>query len=549
MINFFYTYERLSRKQTQKLNHQVKALIFNQEILFKMAFETTIQELTEKKGKALKMGGQAKIDKHHAKGKLTARERISKLLDRDSFMEFGLLATSDMPGLEDKTPADGLICGYGLVNGQRIGIIANDFTVLASTNARINLKKMLQFKTQVKKNRIPLIWLGEAGGARMPDCQGSKNICTLGGGGVNTLFPEYTHFREMPFIMAAMGECYGVPDFEAMLADCVIQVKGSVLSISGPRALNRAIGQNFTGEEMGGWQIHDSITGIADQIADNEDHCFALIKEFLDYMPANNKKRPLRKPVPENSGENMDNILELLPEKRTRTYDMHNIIRCMVDGGKIFEIKPNFGKMLITCLARIDGEVVGFIANNPLHNVGAMDTDGLEKHTSFLCLCDSFNIPLIFLHDTPGHMVGKDAEEKRVGAKVSNNLQALCQVTVPKIVIVIRKSYGQAAANMCGPGTGPDYFVSWPTGELGFMEPTIAADVVFGGLAEEERQKMLDLMISDSSPYPAARDYFIQDIIDPRDTRRYLADILSIIRDSDNNGIGEHRLANWPTKF
>ncbi|MEA1966665.1 MAG: carboxyl transferase domain-containing protein [Thermodesulfobacteriota bacterium] len=514
-----------------------------------MAFEEIISQLSEKKEAAMQMGGAARVEKHHANGKFTVRERIAMLLDADSFLEFGLLATSDIPGMEEKTPADGLICGYGLVDGRRVGVIANDFTVLASTNARINLKKMLQFKSQIKKNRVPLIWLGEAGGARMPDCQGSKNICTLGGGGTNTLFAEYTHFREMPFVMAAMGECYGVPDFEAMLADCVIQVKGSVLSISGPRALSRAIGQTFTGEEMGGWEIHDSVTGIADRIAEHEEQCFELIKEFLGYMPTSNRERPPRRPVPENSGSNMDKILNLLPEKRTRTYDMHKIIQCMVDGGKIFEIKPNFGKMLITCLARINGEVIGFIANNPIHNVGAMDTDGLEKHTSFLCLCDSFNIPLVFLHDTPGHMVGQEAERKRVGAKVANNLQALCQVTVPKIVIVIRKSYGQAAVNMCGPGIGPDYFVSWPTGELGFMEPTIAADVVFGKLPREERQQMLELMVGDSSPYPAAQNYFIQDIIDPGQTREYLTQILSIIRDSDNQGIGEHRLANWPTKF
>ncbi|MEA3437796.1 MAG: carboxyl transferase domain-containing protein [Thermodesulfobacteriota bacterium] len=514
-----------------------------------MAFEEIIDQLSKKKEAARQMGGAVKVEKHHANGKFTARERISKLLDTNSFLEFGLLATSDMPDMEARTPADGLICGYGFIDGRRVGVIVNDFTVLASTNARINLKKMLQFKSQIKKNRVPLIWLGEAGGARMPDCQGSKNICTLGGGGTHTLYSEYTHFREMPFIVAAMGECYGVPDFQAMLADCVIQVKGSVLSISGPRALSRAIGQTFSGEEMGGWKIHDCITGVADRVADEETQCFELIKEFLSYMPTNNRERPPRSSVPEGSGSTMNKIMDLLPKRRTRTYDMHQIIQCIVDGGTIFEIKANFGKMLITCLARIDGEVVGFIANNPIHNMGAMDTDGLEKHTSFLCLCDSFNIPLIFLHDTPGHMVGKEAEEKRVGAKVSNNLQALCQVTVPKIVIVIRKSYGQAAANMCGPGVGPDYFVSWPTGELGFMEPTIATDIVFGNLPEEERRQMIDLMVSDSSPYPAAQDYFLHDIIDPKNTRKYLTQILSIIRDSDDQGIGEHHLANWPTKF
>lgn len=514
-----------------------------------MESEKILQDLETRKAKAREMGGPEKVAKQHAAGKLTARERIDKLLDPGTFLEFGLLATSDMPGQEDKTPADGLICGYGLLNGRRIGVIANDFTVLASTNARINLKKVLQFKEQVKKNMIPFIWLGEAGGARMPDCQGAKNICTLGGGGTHTLYPEFTHFREMPYVFAALGECYGVPDFQAMLADFVIQVKNSIIAVSGPRALGRAIGEDISAEEIGGWKIHDRTTGIADKVAEDEDTCFALIREFLDYLPNNNRELPPTRPVPPGSGDGMAHILDILPDQRTHIYDMHDIITRIVDGGKILEIKPNFGKMLITCLARIDGETVGFIANNPAHKVGAMDTDGLDKHTSFLCLCDSFNIPVIFLHDTPGHLVGKEAERRRVGARVINNLQALCQVTVPKISIVIRKSYGQAAANMCGPGAGPDYFVAWPTAELGFMVPEIAADVVFGNLPEEKRQAMLDVMVADSSPYPAAQSYFFQDIIDPRETRDYLIQILHIIRDSADHGIGKHLLANWPTKF
>ena len=514
-----------------------------------MAIEEILRELAQKQETARAQGGPKKIQRHHDAGKLTARERIEALLDADSFLEFGALATSDIPGMEEKTPADSLICGYGRIDGRLIGLLAHDFTVLASTNARINLKKMLQFKEQAVKSRVPIIWLAEAGGARMPDCQGAKNICSLGGGGVKTLFAEYTHFREQPLILGAMGECYGVADFQACLADIVIQVKGSAISISGPRALGRAIGQTYTGEEMGGWQIHDTITGMADRVAEDEPHCFELIKTFLDYLPSHNGQLPPRRDPPPEDPDLADRIVTILPEKRTRTYDMRKIIACLVDGGHFLEIKPNFGNMLVTCLARINGEVVGFIANNPIHNVGAMDTDGLDKHTSFLCLCDAFNIPIIFLHDTPGHMVGKDAEEKRVGAKVVNNLQALFQVTVPKISIVIRKSYGQAAINMCGFGAGPDFFVAWPTAEIGFMEPLIAADVVYGNRPKEEREALAAQMVNDSSPYPAAQSYYLQDIIDPRSTRQYLKNVLRIIRDSANQGIGEHRLANWPTKF
>lgn len=515
-----------------------------------MGLEDTLGLLEQKRREFLQMGGAQKIKKQHAKGRFTARERIEKLLDPGSFMEMGLFAHSDFPGMENRTPADGLICGYGLINGRRVAVIVNDFTVLASTNAKVNLKKLLAFKRQVKeKIQVPLIFLGEAGGARMPDCQGSKGVCELTGHDSEGLRPEYTHFRAQPFIFAALGECYGVADFQANLADFVVQVKGSAISVSGPRALGRAIGQSYSGEEMGGWKIHSKITGLADRIAENEEECFHIIREYLGYMPNNHSETPPVSVVPEGSEEGLDRILRILPENRRRAYDMHPIVECIVDGGKFFELKSEFGDMLITALARIGGEVVGIVASNPIVNMGATDTDALDKMMSFFCLCDSYNIPLIFLHDTPGHMVGKEAEIKRVGGKVVNALQCLFQVTVPKIAIIVRKSYGQATVNMGGMGAEPDFLAAWPTAEIGFMDPLIAADVVYGNFSEDEREKLLEKMIGDNSPYPAAGAYYIQDIIDPRETRNYLIKVLRIVRDSKNRGISEHRLANWPTNF
>ncbi|MBW1660490.1 MAG: carboxyl transferase, partial [Deltaproteobacteria bacterium] len=269
----------------------------------------------------------------------------------------------------------------------------------------------------------------------------------------------------------------------------------------------------------------------------------------LSYMPNNQKELPPRKAVPPGSEQRMSRILEVLPESRKRAYDMYHIIESSVDGGKCFELKPEFGGMLITGLARINGEVVGIVANNPIVNMGATNTDALDKLMGFLCLCDSYNIPLVFFHDTPGHMVGKDAEAKKVGAKVVNALQCLFQVTVPKIAVIVRKTYGQATINMCGIGGGPDFIVAWPTAEIGFMDPSIAVDVVYGNLPEEERQKMMDKMRGDNSPYPAAGAYCLQDIIDPRETRDYLIKVLQIIRDSESKGMSKHYLANWPTKF
>lgn len=515
-----------------------------------MDIETSLQQLKEKRRQAIQMGGLDKVNRQHARGRLTARERIERLLDSDSFLEMGLLAHSAASGMADKTPADGVICGYGRIEGRRVAVIANDFTVLASTNAETNLKKTLQFKAQVKqKAMVPLIWLGESGGARMPDCQGAKEFCSLSGGGPDTLAPAYTHLREQPFIFAAMGECYGIPDFQASLADIVIQVKGSALSVSGPRALSRAVGQSFSGEEMGGWEVHARITGMTDRVVADDLACLRMIREVLTYLPGHSGELPSTTPAAQDDPDPTGSIQGLVPADRKKTYDMHPVIACLVDQGKTLELKPEFGPMLITCLARINGEVVGIVANNPAKNAGAMDVNGLDKLTGFLCLCDSYNIPLIFLHDTPGHLVGKEAERKKVGAKVVQAQQALFQVTVPKISIILRKSYGKACMNMCGPGAGPDFIVAWPTAEIGFMDPEIAADVVYGKQPEEERQRLLETMIGESNPYPAAGAYYLQDVIDPMDTRKYLIEVLRIIRDSRDRGIGRHRLANWPTKF
>ncbi len=513
-----------------------------------MAFDRILEEFEERKKKTLAQGGPEKIKRQHGKGWLTARERIDRLLDPDTFMEFGAFCTSDWPGMAEKTPADSLICGYGYINERRVAVIANDFTVLASTNAPVNLKKQVLFRAQVRRYGIPLIWLGEAGGARMPDVQGAKSIMACGAGS-DMLWAEYTHFRESPLIMAAFGECYGVADFVACSADFVVQVKGSAICVSGPRALSKAIGQAHAPEEMGGWEVHAKITGMNDLVAEDEDHCFHLIRQLLDYLPANGRELPPRRPVPAGTDGRISRILDVFPENRRQAYDMHRIIECLVDGGDYLELKPAFGKMLITCLARINGEVVGLVASNPMHNAGATDTDALDKQTGFLCLCDSYNIPLIFLVDTPGHLTGKEAEMKRVGARVVNNLQALFQVTVPKIVVILRKGYGQALINMAALGAGCDFLVAWPTAEISFMDPYIGAEVVFGNLPEEEKKRRTKELVDDVSAYCAAQTYGVQDVVHPLETRSYLIKVLGLIRESATRGIGEHKLANWPTKF
>ncbi len=513
-----------------------------------MAVDDFIGELGSRKDKALQQGGAEKVARQHRRGRLTARERIARLLDSGSFSEVGLLATSDVPGMEDKTPADGLITGYGTISGRLVAVVANDFTVLASTNARVYSKKAHHMKDRSNRMGLPLIWLGESGGGRVPDIQGYR-IASLCPGGERAIFPQYSRIRQSPWVMAVMGQCNGVPMWQACLSDFVVQVKGCTLSISGSRALRRSIGATYDDEEMGGWQVHVEVTGMVDRVVEDEGECLETVKAFLDYMPDHIGKLPPYHAFSRLSHQSQETILDILPTERTRPYDMYEIIKVLLDRGEFFDLKPLFGRTLITCLGRVGGHVVGFVANQPVVKGGAMDTQALDKMISFLCLCDSFNIPLVFLHDTPGFLVGREAERKKVGAKVTNALHALAQVTVPKISVIVRKSYGQAMFSMCGPSAGPDFIVAWPTAEVGFLAPETAVDVAYGTLPPEERQALVDDMIQDSSAYPLAQEFYIQDIIDPRETRKYLMEVLEMVRNSKDQGMGRHLLANWPTKF
>jgi len=272
-------------------------------------------------------------------------------------------------------------------------------------------------------------------------------------------------------------------------------------------------------------------------------------------MPSHCDELPPVAAVPDGSGSGMERILDLLPEKRNRGYDMHRILSSIVDHNSLFPLKPSFGKSVITSLARIDGHVVGVVANQPMFNAGAMDTDGIDKVISFLCLCDSFNIPLLFFHDIPGFLVGQTAERKRVATKVMNYMNALGLLSVPKISIIVRKTYGMAFWNMGGSGCGTDFLVAWPSAEMSFVDPAIAANVVYGGKQpvsdkdSAEWQALMQQLVDDASPYGAAGRHLIHDVIDPKTTRDYIIRALEISFNARRGGIGEHRLANWPTKF
>ena len=314
-----------------------------------------------------------------------------------------------------------------------------------------------------------------------------------------------------------------------------------------------AINKPIEPEELGGWKLLTGVSGLADMAVDTDEQAIDAIKRFLSYLPSHNMEPPPEHPVPPGSDEACRHMFEILPESRTKVYDVRKVIwprsptriRC-------FELKERFGKSIATVLARLDGKSVGFIANNPLFKGGALDADACQKVMSFMVLCDSFNIPLVFLVDVPGFLIGVEGELRGMPGKVINWMNALSLVTVPKITVIMRKSYGQAYINMAG-GKNADEVACWPTADLGFMDPAVSVNVLYGVKREDDPEKLRPSSRPKSSATPrrgrSPNSTRRRTCIDPRDTRDYLIRTLEVHRMRMNNGVGEHLLRNWPTSY
>lgn len=508
-------------------------------------------DLIQRKQKALQMGNPDRIAARRAEGQMNARERVEYLLDEDSFNEIGLLAHSDIPGMEERTPADGKVCGFGAIESRPVVVMADDFTTLAGSGGRIGGRKYSRLCKHAIAKGYPIINLGEGGGARIPDIMGSDGLSTM------TIGKDVgQRCRQTPMCATIMGECFGAPSWFAALSDFVVQVKGSCMAVSGPRVLEIATGERATNEELGGWKLHAEVTGQADRIAESEEECLDTVRRFLSYLPSHSGERPPRAEPDTDAVIRQEKIVKVLPDDERKGYDMHAIIDVMCDADSVFELKADFDRSVITALARLDGETVGIIASNPMHFAGAMGPDGCDKCCSFICLCDSYHIPLIFLHDTPGFFVGKLAEQKRMPGKIINFIEALTLSTVPKISLVIRRSYGMAYGNMCGGDMGADFEFAWPGADISFTAPEVAANIVHARKImeaadpEAARKEAIAEMRQASAPWRAAGLALLDDVIDPRDTREVLIRSLEIARGNrENGGMSKRLLAAWPTTF
>ncbi|SLN47324.1 acyl-CoA carboxylase subunit beta [Oceanibacterium hippocampi] len=509
------------------------------------AYEKILAEHEKQKAKALGMGGEKKLAARREAGRLNARERIDVIFDEGTFVETGMFVTSHRPEARDRSPADGKVTGFGKIDGRMAGIVSCDLTVLGASSSLNNVKKMGHMRRTAIRNGMPLIFLNETSGARIPD--------TMGAQGTGALGQDPTQFlrdREIPYVSACLGPSFGTGTWFTMLSDFVVMRKGACLAVSSPRVTSLAIKESVDPEELGGWRLHTEKTGIVDYAVDTDEEALELVRKFLSYLPSHCDELP-PEAEPREAGADPEKILEIVPPERQKVYDVRKLIAAIADKDSVFELKPKFGKVATTAFARMNGKVVGFVATNPMFKAGALDPDGCDKIISFLVMCDSFHIPVLILTDTPGFLIGIEGERRKAPGKIMNFMTALQMCTVPKISIVTRKSYGQAYLNMGG-SRNSDEMGAWPTADVGFMDPNIGVNVVYGVTAESDPQKFEELkaeITRDSSAYDLAAIYSAQTVLDPRETRDWLLDMLEVHSRGRSRGFSKRRLASWPTTF
>ena len=511
-----------------------------------MAFEALLEEYERRRSKALAMGGADKIAKRKARGQLNARERVEALVDPGSFIESGLFGTSSVfPEDADATACDGKIAGFAKLDGRDISLVVNDFTVKGSSTSATNSKKVGHVKRVATERGMPLVVIGESTGARLPDAMGSRGMGLLLGNDIT----QFRRMRETPLVSAALGPSFGSSAWLACCSDFAVMLKGSTMAVSSPTLIEMALGEKVDFEKLGGWRLHSEVTGLIDMAVDTEEEVFAAVKRFLSYLPSHHNEAPPEAPIPPGSGEGMQDILSFLPESRTQVYDMRKIVRTLIDKDSLFELKPRFGNSAITALARMGGKSVGIVANNPLHRGGALDGNACRKIVDFLVLCDSFNIPLLLLVDTPGFVIGTEAERDGAPGKIMNFMNAMTLVSVPRLSVIIRKSYGRAYVCMGG-GRHSDDISAWPTAEISFMTPEFATTIVHGVKpGDPDFAEKLAHIRQDTEIWGMASVFAAQAVIRPEQTRDYLIRMLDVYRLRMTRGVGQHLMRSWPTSY
>jgi acetyl-CoA carboxylase carboxyltransferase component len=489
-----------------------------------------VEDLHARRAQIRLGGGEEKIAKQHERGKLTARERIALLIDENpdtgasTFTELGIhgrphFAQRAMDGVE--APADGVITGYGKIDGRLAAVCAYDFTVMAGSMGMTGEIKVTRLRELALTKRIPFIWLLDSAGARVQEAAGAMFA------GSGHLFREEVIMSGViPQVAALMGPCAAGTAYIPGLADFVPMVKGrGSMALAGPHLVRAAIGEDVTQEELGGSRVHCRKSGVGDlEVADDEE-CIARIKEYLSYMPSNCEQRPPRRAVSDPIERAEEALLDVLPDSNRKPYDMYDVIKPIVDDGEYLDIKGQWAKTIITCFARFGGRPVGIVANQPKQLGGILDNDSADKAARFVNLCNAFAIPLVFLQDVPGFMVGTKVEAAGIIRHGAKMLYAVANATVPKLTVITRKAYGAGYYVMNGRAYEPDLIVAWPSAEISVMGAEGVVEIAFRKVVDEaedpaaKKAELVESFRKMFDVYIAAGNDLIDDVIDPRETR------------------------------
>ncbi len=490
----------------------------------KTGMRPLVEDLHARREKAKLGGGEKRIALQHERGKLTARERIELLVDPGTFVEIGIHAGPHFSqrAMEGKeAPADGVITGWGDVDGRPCCIAAYDFTVMAGSMGMTGELKVSRLRETALQKRMPFIWLLDSAGARIQEAAGS-----LFAGSGHLFREEVTMSGVIPLVAAMLGPCAAGTAYIPGLSDFVPMVVGQgAMALAGPHLVKAVTGEDISMEDLGGARVHCRISGVGDLEVKDDHECIDVVKRYLSYFPANCEEPPPMGATSDPEDRMSERLLDIVPESARHPYDMYDVIGEIVDDGQILDIKPKFAKTIITCLARFAGQPVGIVANQPKQLGGILENDSADKAARFINLCDAFNIPLVFLQDVPGFMVGSKVEHAGIIRHGAKMLYAVSRATVPKITVVVRKAYGAGYYVMCGKAYEPDLIVAWPTAEISVMGPEGAVNIIGRSAIEASddpertREEMLARIRQSIDPYIAAHNDVIDDVIDPRETR------------------------------
>src|SRR6195256_1789575 len=494
-----------------------------------------LEQLAKLKEEARTPGNEASVRRQHERGKLTARERLELLLDPGTFVELDMLARHRAHGfgIENSRPlTDGVVTGWGSVDGRKVFVFSQDFTVFGGALGEVFAEKIHKVMDLAESVGAPVVGLNDGAGARIQE--GVVSLDAYGG-----IFSRNVKASGViPQISVILGPCAGGAVYSPALTDFVVMVKGtSHMFITGPDVVKTVTGEDVTQEELGGAITHASKSGVAQLVYDDEETALAQVRYLLSFLPANNLEDPPYFETDDPVDRSCDGIIDLIPDAPNKPYDMKQVIAEVVDDGDFFEVNALWAMNIVCGFARIDGHVIGVVGNQPANLAGTLDIDASEKAARFVRTCDAFNVPLVTFVDVPGFLPGTDQEYGgiiRHGAKL---LYAYCEATVPRVQIITRKAYGGAYVVMNSKSIGADLAFAWPSAELAVMGPQGAVDIIYRREVQDaddpdaRRTELVEEYVERfANPYIAAERGYVDDVIDPRETRRVLVRSLEMLR-------------------